>query len=148
MSSRAVVLYTILALGCEGSAPKSTTRTSTDSAASQLRDDFGQTITFDSAPKRIVSLNPTTTEIIFAIGAGSRLVGRTHWDSWPDSARFIPDIGDALRPNIEAVLNAHPDLVILYASSDNRPAADRLRKAGIPTIVLRVDSIAQFRSAT
>src|SRR6266850_5750731 len=148
MSSRAVVLYTILALGCEGSAPKSTTRTSTDSAASQLRDDFGQTITFDSAPKRIVSLNPTTTEIIFAIGAGSRLVGRTHWDSWPDSARFVPDVGDALRPNIEAVLNRHPDLVILYASNDNRSAADRLRSAGIRTVALKIDGIEQFQRGT
>ena len=104
--------------------------------------------TFDSIPKRIVSLNPTTTEIIFAIGAGSRLVGRTHWDSWPDSARFVPDVGDALRPNIEAVLNRHPDLVVLYASNDNRSAADRLRSAGIRTVALKVDGISQFRSAT
>ena len=46
------------------------------------------------------------------------------------------------------MLNTHPDLVILYASTDNRPAADRLRAAGIRTVALRVDSIAQFRRAT
>lgn len=151
MSSRAGCLVLVLALGCEGSVGKQATRTASDSAtqpAVSLRDDFGNTITFDSTPKRIVSLNPTTTEILFAIGAGSRLVGRTHWDSWPDSARFVPDIGDALRPNIEAVLQTHPDLVILYASNDNRLAADRLRSAGIRTVTLRVDSIAQFRRAT
>jgi iron complex transport system substrate-binding protein len=149
MSSRAVVLCTVLALGCEGSASKQATRTASDSATSSavVRDDFGQAIRSGSAPKRIVSLNPTTTEILFAIGAGSRLVGRTKWDSWPDSAKLVPDIGDALRPNIEAVLQTHPDLVILYASTDNRPAADRLRAAGIETVALRVDSIAQFRRA-
>jgi ABC-type Fe3+-hydroxamate transport system substrate-binding protein len=113
-----------------------------------LRDDFGDPISFDPPAQRIVSLNPTTTEIIFAIGAGSRLVGRTHWDSWPDSAKLIPDVGDALRPNIEAVLGARPDLVILYASSDNRGAAQKLRAAGIRTVAIRIDSIAQFRRAT
>lgn len=149
-SSRAACMLVVLALGCEGSAPKSAGRTPADSSelVVELIDDFGHAISLDSTPKRIVSLNPTTTEILFAIGASSRLVGRTRWDSWPDSARFIPDIGDALRPNIEAVLNRHPDLVILYASNDNRPAADRLRAAGIRTVALRVDSIAQFRAAT
>jgi ABC-type Fe3+-hydroxamate transport system substrate-binding protein len=142
-----VVLFTILALGCEGSVVKQATRTPSDSVA-QLKDDFGNTIAFGSAPKRIVSLNPATTEILFAIGAGSRLVGRTKWDSWPDSAKFVPDIGDAFRPNIEAVLNTHPDLVILYASNDNRPAADRFHAAGIRTVTLRTDSIAQFRRTT
>jgi iron complex transport system substrate-binding protein len=150
-SSRAAVLYILLAVGCEGSASKQATRTGSDSAtqpAASPRDDFGATITFDSAAKRIVSLNPATTEILFAIGAGSRLVGRTHWDSWPDSARFVTDVGNALGPNVEAVLNTHPDLVILYASNDSRQAADRLRAAGIRTVALRIDSIAQFKRAT
>src|SRR5258708_7990095 len=148
MSSRAVVLCTVLVLACEGSASKQATRNAADSTTVSIRDDFGHAITLGSPPKRIVSLNPSTTEILFAIGAGSRLVGRTHWDSWPDSAKLVPDLGDGLRPNIEAVLNAHPDVVILYASNDNRPAADRLRTAGIQSVALRVDSIAQFRRTT
>ncbi len=148
MSSRAVVLCTVLVLACEGSASKQATRNAADSTTVSIRDDFGHAITLGSPPKRIVSLNPSTTEILFAIGAGSRLVGRTHWDSWPDSAKLVPDLGDGLRPNIEAVLQAHPDLVILYASNDNRAAADRLRTAGIQSAALRVDSIAQFRRTT
>lgn len=151
LSSRAVCLAVVLALGCEGSALKHAQRTASDSAtqpAASLKDDFGQALAFDSAPKRIVSLNPVTTEILFAIGAGSRLVGRTHWDSWPDSAKLVPDLGDGLRPNVEVLLDAHPDLVILYASNDNRPAADRLRAAGIQSVALRTDSIAQFRRTT
>ena len=111
-------------------------------------DDFGDTVRIDSAATRIVSLNPTTTEILFAIGAGSRLVGRTKWDSWPDSARFVPDVGDALRPNVEAVLAKKPDLVLLYASNDNRTAAMQLRGAGVRVASFKIDSIAEFERST
>ena len=111
-------------------------------------DDFGDTVRFERAATRIVSLSPTTTEILFAIGAGSRLVGRTKWDSWPDSARYVPDLGDALRPNVEAVLAAKPDLVVLYANNDNATAATQLRAAGVRTVAMRVDSIAEFERVT
>jgi ABC-type Fe3+-hydroxamate transport system substrate-binding protein len=111
-------------------------------------DDFGDTIHVDTAATRIVSLNPTTTEIIFAIGAGAKLVGRTKWDSWPDSAKLVPDVGDALRPNVEAVLAKKPDLVLLYASNDNRTAAMQLARAGVRVVSLKVDSIAEFERAT
>ena len=97
---------------------------------------------------RIVSLLPSTTEILFAIGAGNRLVGRTTYDLWPAAARAVPDLGPGLRPNVEAVLAVHPDLVILYASDDNRDAARRLRAAGVPTAAFRVDRIAEFERVT
>src|SRR5690242_6377198 len=114
--------------------------------AAPLVDDFGAPVHAGSvqSPSRIVSLNPTTTEILFALGAGGRLVGRTHWDVWPDSARLVPDVGDGLRPNIEAVLARHPQLVVLYASADNQPAAQRLRDAGIDVLALKTDGIASF----
>ena len=111
-------------------------------------DDFGHPVRAGEAPGRIVSLNPATTEIIFTLGAGSRLVGRTKYDLWPDSARFIPALGDGIRPNVEVVLGTRPDLVVLYASEDNRGAANRLRAAGINTLSLKIDSIAEFRRAT
>jgi len=115
------------------------------STAVGVRDDFGDPVRIGAAPTRIVSLNPATTEILFALGAGSRLVGRTKYDFWPDSARLIPALGDGIRPNVEAVLGAHPDLVILYASQDNRPAAERLRSASVNTLALKIDHIADFR---
>ncbi|MDQ6871759.1 MAG: helical backbone metal receptor [Gemmatimonadota bacterium] len=108
-------------------------------------DDFGDPVRIAAPPTRIVSLNPATTEILFTLGAGSRLVGRTKYDSWPDSAKLIPALGDGIQPNVEAVLAAHPDLVILYASRDNRPAAARFRAAGVNTLSLKVDHIADFR---
>jgi ABC-type Fe3+-hydroxamate transport system substrate-binding protein len=108
-------------------------------------DDFGDTLVLPAPPRRIVSLNPPTTEVLFAIGAGDRLVGRTTYDRWPDAALAIPDLGAGLRPNVEAVLAAQPDLVVLYASDDNRDAARRLRAAGVATAAFRVDRIADFR---
>ncbi len=111
-------------------------------------DDFGDTLSVAVPPHRIVSLNPSTTELLFAIGAGSRLVGRTTYDMWPVAARAIPDLGPGLRPNVEAVLAAHPDLVVLYASDDNRDAARRLRAAGVPTAAFRVDRVADFERVT
>jgi len=115
--------------------------------ASTTIDDFGDTILLGNTPKRVVSLNPATTEIIFAIGDGSRLVGRTHWDLYPPEASEVPDLGTGIRPNVEAVLGARPDLVLLYASVDNRPAAARLHAAGIKTLSLKIDHIADFHRA-
>jgi ABC-type Fe3+-hydroxamate transport system substrate-binding protein len=110
-----------------------------------VSDDFGDPVRIGQPPTRIVSLNPVTTEMLFAFGAGSRLVGRSQFDLWPDSARRVPDLGNGLQPNVEVVLGAHPDLVILYASQDNRPAAARFRAAGVATLSLRTDHIADFR---
>ena len=117
-------------------------------ASPLFTDDFGDTIVVGPRPVRIVSLNPATTELLFAIGAGGRVVGRTSYDIFPDSVRNVPDLGPGLRPNVEAVLAAHPDLVILYASADNRDAARRLRASGVPTVAYRVDRIADFARVT
>ena len=118
-----------------------------ESARTAVTDDFGDTIVIGQTPRRVVSLNPATTEIVFAIGAGDRLVGRTHWDLYPAAASKVPDLGSGIRPNVEAVLGARPDLVLLYASIDNRPAAARLRAAGIKTLSLKIDHIADFHRA-
>src|SRR3982751_4511814 len=53
--------------------------------ATEIRDDYGHVVKLGAPAKRIVSLNPATTEILFAIGAGTRVVGRTQYDLWPDS---------------------------------------------------------------
>jgi ABC-type Fe3+-hydroxamate transport system substrate-binding protein len=116
--------------------------------SAEPRDDYGTRLGFGKPPERIVSLNPTTTEILFAIGAANRLVGRSQYDTFPDSAQLVPSLGPALRPSVEAIIDAKPDLVILYASEDNRPAFDRLRQAGIPTVAFKLDSIEQFRRDT
>ncbi len=98
-------------------------------------------------PQRVVSLNPTTTELMFALGAGQRLVGRSRWDVFPSAAVDVPDVGDALRPNVERILAAEPDLVILYESPENVAAVDRLRSSGVATLVLRIDLLKELRHA-
>ncbi|HEY3114450.1 MAG TPA: helical backbone metal receptor [Gemmatimonadaceae bacterium] len=113
-----------------------------------VRDDFGDAVRIGAVPKRIASLNPATTEILFTLGAGSHVIGRTKYDLWPDSARLIPALSEGISPNVEAVLGAHPDLVLLYASQDNRPAAERFRAAGINTLSLKADHISDFRRTT
>jgi iron complex transport system substrate-binding protein len=110
-------------------------------------DAFGDTLIAGPAPRRIASLNPAATEIVFALGAGARLVGRTRWDTYPDSARRVPDMGDGVRPNVELVLGAHPDLVLLYASAENRAARDAFRRNGIATLTQRIDRVVDFADA-
>jgi iron complex transport system substrate-binding protein len=131
-------LWLFLLVACTSPPPK---------PASPTIDDFGDTVVLGNSPKRVVSLNPATTEIIFAIGAGDRLVGRTHWDLYPAAASKVPDLGSGIRPNVEAVLGARPDLVLLYASVDNRASAARLHAAGIKTLSLKIDHIADFHRA-
>ena len=113
-----------------------------------VTDDFGDTVRVGAPPRRIVSLNPTTTELLYAIGAGGRLVGRTSYDIYPAAVRSVADLGQGLRPNVEAVLAVHPDLVLLYASADNRAAASRLRASGIATAAYRIDRIADMVRVT
>ncbi|HEX6315371.1 MAG TPA: helical backbone metal receptor [Gemmatimonadaceae bacterium] len=116
--------------------------------APQAVDDAGDPLPAPAPRSRIVSLIPATTEILFALGAGPRVVGRTRWDGWPPEVADVPDLGDGIRPSIETVIRAQPDLVLLYASGDNRDAARALRAAGITVISLRIDSIAEFERAT
>ena len=120
---------------------------SSPASSTTIVDDFSDTLKLRTAPRRIVSLNPATTELFFALGAGDRLVGRTHFDRYPTEAEAVPDLGDAIQPNVEAILGVHPDLVTLYASNSNRDAAARLHAAGVPTLTLRLDHIAEFRRA-
>ncbi|MBI3792641.1 MAG: ABC transporter substrate-binding protein, partial [Gemmatimonadetes bacterium] len=136
----------LLALGLAACARDA--RPSVAAGGDVLVDDFGDSTRVVQPATRIVSLNPSTTEVLFAIGAGSRVVGRTTWDGWPDSARLVPSMGDALRPNVEVVLARKPDLVLLYASEDNRAAAAAFRRAGIATLTLRNDHIADFARTT
>ena len=104
-------------------------------------DDFGDTVRLAKPATRVVSLNPVTTELLFALGAGDKLVGRTHWDLHPSAARDVPDVGDGMRPNVETVIGRAPDLVLLYASPSNRAAVQQLHAAGVQTMSFRTDHV-------
>jgi ABC-type Fe3+-hydroxamate transport system substrate-binding protein len=114
-------------------------------ARSSERDDLGHVLpVLQGDPVRIVALDPALTEILFAIGLGPRIVGRTSWDLYTDSARAVPDLGNGIGPNVEAVLGARPDLVFLYATAANAAAAQTLRDAGLVVVAYRIDRIADF----
>ncbi|HEU5175789.1 MAG TPA: helical backbone metal receptor [Gemmatimonadaceae bacterium] len=135
-------------LACGEPRPAGDARHPSNSSVSSAVDDYGAPLPTGRTFTRIVALEPATTEILFAIGAGDRLVGRTRHDLYPDSARLIPDVGEGIRPNIEAIIAVRPDLVVLYASDDNRATRDRLRTMGIEAVAFRSDRIADFERIT
>ena len=104
-------------------------------------DDAGDTVEVSAAAHRVVSLIPATTELLFAIGAGPVVVGRTAWCDYPAAAAKVPNLGDGIAPNVEAVLASRPDLVILYNSAQNADIAARLRRLGIAALRLNTDSL-------
>jgi len=104
-------------------------------------DDAGDTVEVPAAARRVVSLIPATTELLFAIGAGPVVVGRTAWCDYPAAAANVPNLGDGIAPNVEAVLASRPDLVILYNSAQNAAIAARLRGLGIAALRLNTDSL-------
>jgi iron complex transport system substrate-binding protein len=105
-------------------------------------DDLGDTVRLATPATRIVSLIPATTELLFALGLGDRVVGRTTWCDFPAAARQVPNLGDGLQPNLEAIVATRPDLVVLYNSSQNVAAAERLRAQQIPTLLVTTDHLA------
>lgn len=81
-------------------------------------------------PQRIVSLVPATTEMLFAMGAGSRVAGVGSYDRFPPEVAGIPKVGGLLDPNVERVLSLKPDLVIVYDSQTE--LKQQLERTGIP----------------
>ncbi len=106
-----------------------------------VTDDAGRTVALAQPARRIVSLSPAVTELLFALGVGDRVVGRTTWCDYPPPASLVPSVGDGLNPNLEAVAARRPDLVVLYRSPLNETAAAQLGRLGIPAAVLRQDRL-------
>jgi len=103
-----------------------------------ITDSRGVAMTLKSSPKRLVSLTPGATEMLFAVGAGPRVVGDTTWCNYPPAARNVPKIGD-LTPNYERIVAAHPDLVIVdNVAITTAPA--RLKALHIPFFVIHPDT--------
>jgi iron complex transport system substrate-binding protein len=105
-------------------------------------DDAGDSVSVRAPATRVVSLIPATTELLFAIGAGAVVVGRTQWCDYPSEALRVTDLGPGINPNLEAVLSVRPDLVVLYNSAQHAAAAARLRELGIPAVRINTDALA------
>ena len=99
-------------------------------------DDIGDTVRLASPAKRVISLIPSATETIIALGATDHIVGRTRYDvaHEVDSA---PSVGGGLDPSVEAIVALHPDVVIGWTDDKRRVTRTRLAALGIPVFALR-----------
>lgn len=82
-----------------------------------IRDDLGQTITIDAEPQRIISLAPSNTEILFALGLGSKIVAVDTDSNYPPAVQGKPRVGSGLSPSLESIVALKPDLVLLWDNS-------------------------------
>ena len=99
-----------------------------------------------SKPKRIVSLAPSVTETLFALGAGEQLVGICTFCDFPHEVERIDRIGSYIAPNVEAIVAKAPDVVI--GVPPNSPeAVAALRRAGLRVVIVQVDTIEQIEAA-
>ncbi|HSI03468.1 MAG TPA: helical backbone metal receptor [Myxococcota bacterium] len=98
-------------------------------------------------PARIVSLTPSTTEILFAIGAGSRVVAVTRYCDYPPEVAKLGKLGGVLDLNVEAVLAAKPDLVVAIRSNSVEQAFERLGQLGLSVLVVPSDTLVDLAPA-
>jgi ABC-type Fe3+-hydroxamate transport system substrate-binding protein len=113
-----------------------------------LVDDAADTLRLSAPARRVVSLIPAATELLFAIGADASVVGRTSYCDYPAAAKAVPDLGDGIKPSIEAIVARRPDLVVLYNSGQNAAVAGRLRELGIPEVRLNTDALSDVERVT
>jgi len=99
------------------------------------------------APQRIISLAPSITEILFALGVGDRVVGVSTYCDYPPEVARIDRIGTFLQPNVERILAKRPDLVIGVPSPDNRAPVERLQEIGVRVLVVNPERIADIFAA-
>ena len=107
---------------------------------------FAQLPLAQAPPQRIVSLIPSVTEMLFAMGAGARVVGVGNFDRFPPEALTKPKVGGLIDPDIERILSLRPDLIVVYATqTDLRAQMDRAhipmflyQHAGLPDITTTI----------
>lgn len=122
-----LVLILLLLAGCRTPAPVSTTTAVTD--------DLGRKVSVSGKPVRIVSLAPSITEILFALGAGDRVAGVTSYCDFPAEARSKPKVGDTIKPDLERIVALKPDLVLISTASQLEDFTKRLEGLNTPAFV-------------
>ncbi len=95
-------------------------------AGPSVTDDLGRRIALPHPPQRIISLAPSVTEILFAVGAGKRIVGDTIYCDYPAAAQTLPHVGGPITPSAEKILALHPDLIVLADQTLPASEADTL----------------------
>ena len=101
---------------------------------------------FAEAPRRVISTAPSFTEMLFAIGAGERVVAVSTYCHYPAAVNQLPRVGSYLQPNVEAIARLRPDLVLVH--SEQKQTLVQLERMGIKTLALRNTTLEEtLRSA-
>ena len=106
-----------------------------------VRDDAGQTVTLSAPAQRVVTLAPHLAELVFAAGAGDRLVGVMRFSDFPPAAARLPVIGDAFAVNLEAIAKLRPDLLLVWRSGLNPRQQQRLQALGLAVYSNEINSV-------
>ena len=105
---------------------------------------MGRSVTIPFHPKRIVSLAPSITEILFALGLGDRTVGVTTFSDYPEAAASRPKVGSFVTVSLEKVASLNPDLVIATADGNKKEIVDQLEQIGLPVYVINPGSLEEL----
>jgi iron complex transport system substrate-binding protein len=108
--------------------------------AGNIVDGLGRQVTISAIPQRIVSLAPSNTEILFALGLGDKVVGDTEYCNYPEAAKIKPKVGGFSTVDIEKVVSLRPDLVLATQIHD-KTAIPALENLGITVVALTPDSL-------
>lgn len=98
----------------------------------EVTDDLGVTHRFNAPVKRVISLMPHATEMLFEVGAGKQVVGAVEYSDFPESAKKIPRVGGYSGLNIEVILTLKPDLIISWPGGNPSSDLNQVKKLGIP----------------
>ncbi len=109
-----------------------------------VTDAAGRRIELERAPERVVSLVPSATRTLAALGLESRLVGRTDYDTLPP-LDTLPSVGGGLQPSLERLVALRPDLVVRFEGRSDRGTPEQLDRMGIPHLAVRPDGIEDVR---
>jgi iron complex transport system substrate-binding protein len=115
-------------------------------SAATTKDDLGREVALPAEVRRVVTLSPNLTEMIYAVGAQERLVGVDDFSNYPQSARRLPKVG-GMQPNLEKIVALKPDLVLASTEGNQPSLAPALAAAKIPLFVIRTDRLEQIAPA-
>lgn len=96
--------------------------------------------------RRVVTLAPSLTDLVLALGAGERLVGVSRFDERPEVAS-LPRVGGFVDPSVEAVVGLHPDLVLVQPGPGNKRPVEAMAELGTPVLLLPLDTVADVLAA-
>lgn len=101
----------------------------------ELTDDAGRRVSLPFKVDRVISLAPNLTEIVFAVGAGDRLVGRTSYCDYPAAAKNVAEVGDTLHPSLERIIAQRPQVVLISTASQLEVFTQQLQSQNIAVFV-------------